>query len=58
MSNYLIDVFQTVRPATDPTIRWAATVHDADGRVVAASEPQDDREAAVDTAARNVPAAA
>ncbi|MWA08777.1 hypothetical protein [Streptomyces sp. BA2] len=56
-NTYEIDVFQTVRPAVDPTVRWAATVHDPAGRVVAASGPQDGRQAAIDTATHNVPAA-
>lgn len=53
-----LDVFQTVRPSADPTVRWAATVHDATGTVIAASGPQDSQQDAKETATRNVPAAA
>lgn len=57
MSTYEIDVFQTVRPAAGTKVRWAATVHDATGKVIASSGVQDSRQAAKDAAARNARAA-
>ena len=53
MNTYEIDVFETVRPSVDPTVRWAATVHDATGKAIASSGLQEDRQAAIDTATHN-----
>lgn len=58
MTTDTIDVFETVRLVESPTVRWAATVHNATGRVIASSGVQDDEQTAIDTATRNAPAAA